>query len=189
MVSRLLKPSYVEECHRVLEKYPQTFAAYSDIETINGRIQASEATGPIELRIGNVMKNLYNGYSYRALMRRQSRDWQHLRLRPNPPTDFCVDSTWILQQACLGELRRVPKPLYRKRSFERSTHHSWRQIPGDQLLAAWRVHCAQMKDIAASYIDDAAFIDALFEHRSNASNVREAPQYLKLLFRETELPQ
>lgn len=181
----VLEPTYLEECHRVLESDAEVFAAYSDIETDARLMQASEARGLLSARIAHVMSNLYNGYSYRALMQRKPRNWKYLKLQSNLPTNFCVDSTWILQQACLGELRRIPKPLYWKRMFERNTHQKWRELPGEKLLWAWKQHCVQMRLIASKFVNDAGLIDELFVHRCDARRVKEAPKYLKDLFSHT----
>jgi hypothetical protein len=125
------------------------------------------------------MCNLYNGYSYRALMRRQPEHWDRLRMLPNPPTNFCADSTWILQQASFGELRRVPLNLYWKGQPPTSVHAKWPRIPPRQLHEAWTRHCTQMGQIARTMVSDAALIAELVAHRLDARRVAEAPGFLK----------
>lgn len=175
----VLDATYVEECLRILESEPQCFAAHSDIAMRQGLAQAKDILGPPEARVRLVMEKLYNGTTYRALMRRRPEDWERLKLRRNPPTDFCVDTTWILQQACLGEVRRVPKTLYRKRLPPNSTHSRWAFIPPAELRRAWAEHCRQMGEIASSVIPDGALVSELVSHRSDARNIDEAPPYLK----------
>lgn len=179
-----LRPEYVDACLQVLRDDPHAFAAYSDIDSDNGGLTASEVRGSVVDRVRHVMTNLYNGYSFRALMRRNPKNWRDLRLRPNPPSDFCVDSTWILQQACFGELRRVPRPLYWKCFSDRSTHSGWAKLPPTQLKAAWLRHCDQMGQIAATRVADTDMIDQLVALRKDPRNVREAPIYLKTLMRD-----
>ncbi|MFQ6547356.1 glycosyltransferase family 2 protein [Aestuariibius sp. 2305UL40-4] len=177
----LLRPTYLEECLRILEEDDAVFGAYSDIGRDGGLMIASEVPGTVEARMIHVMQNLYNGYSYRALMRRRPRDWAGLRLTPNPPSDFCVDTTWILQQAALGELRKVPRPLYWKRIHDRNTHTQWRTLPGHMLAAAWRRQCLQMGKIALRATGDAELVAELVAHRLDPRNVAEAPAHLKAL--------
>ncbi|RST79956.1 glycosyltransferase family 2 protein [Aquibium carbonis] len=174
-----LSPTYVEACLRMLEADPACFAAVSDIAFDGGVMTPSEVRGDLVDRVGQVMRNLYNGYSYRALMRRRPGDSDRLKLVPNPPTDFCVDTTWILQQAGFGELRRVPEALYWKAFPPTSTHRAWSRIPQPQLREAWACHCRQMEAIALSFLPDPDLVSELVRHRRDARRVSEAPFYLK----------
>ena len=173
-----LEPTYVEACLRMLEGDPDCFSAVSDMAYVGGVMTVSEVRGELPQRLAHVMRNLYNGYCYRALMRNRRADRERLRLLPNPPTDFCVDTTWILQQAVFGELRRVPEPLYVKAYLPGSTHRSWSRIPHPQLRAAWERHCRQMEAIALSCVPDRDFVSGLLRHRLDARRVAEAPLYL-----------
>lgn len=175
----LLSPTYLEACLRILEDEPDCFSAVSDIALDGGVMTASEVRGGLVDRVGHVMRNLYNGFSYRALMRRRPCDWDRLKLLPNPPTDFCVDTTWILQQAGFGELRRVPEALYWKALPPTSTHRAWSRIPHPQLREAWACHCRQMEAIALSFLPDPELVAELVRHRRDARRVAEAPYYLK----------
>lgn len=181
-----LQPTYLEACLGILESEPECFSVVSDIAHEGGLMTASEVRGHLADRISNVMRNLYNGYVYRALMRWPERDPRRLDLIPNPPTDFCVDSTWILQQACYGELRRVPEALYWKTFLPTSTHAAWARITPVQLRDAWTRHCRQMGAIALAAAPDAAFVSELVQHRLDARRVAEAPHYLKTTFEDTE---
>jgi glycosyltransferase involved in cell wall biosynthesis len=175
----VLRPQYVESCLGLLRDDPEVFAAYSDIETDTGVMEATEVIGSVFDRITKVMCDLYNGYSFRAVMRRHPDQLQQLQLQPNPPTDFCADTTWMLQQASFGALRKVDKPLYWKRFHSQSTHASWEALPPRKMLGAWRKHCVQMGDIASYWIDDNAYITDLVAHRKDPRRVHEAPHYLK----------
>lgn len=174
-----LAATYVEECLGILESEPQCFAAHSDIAMRQGVVRANNIQGSPEQRIRLVMERLYNGTTYRALMRRRPGDWQRLRLKPNPPTDFCADTTWMLQQACLGEVRRVPKALYLKTFPPTNTHSNWARLPPPALRGAWAEHCRQMGEIAVSCLSDTELVAELVRHRLDARNVPEAPPYLK----------
>lgn len=175
----VLRPQYVEECVNILERNRDVFAAYSDIEVDQGVVLASEVAGSVEERIIEVMRNRYNGFSYRAVMPRHPKNWRNLQLKPNRPSDFCVDTTWILQQACFGELRKVARPLYWKRINERNTHKAWTKLPQTDLIGAWQEHCRQMGDIAASRLDNTELVSELVSHRLDARRVSETPAYLK----------
>ncbi len=175
----LLRPRYLEACLALLDADPSVFAVCSDIGTKTGEKSASQVVGSLEQRIKHVFRNLFSGFSYRALMRRRSSDWPFLRLRPNPPVHFCADSTWMLQQACLGELRKVPLPLYWKRYHPQSAHKGWRNLSEEQLRASWRNHCRQMHQIAAAWLGDTPLLNALTLQRLDARLVPETPAYLK----------
>lgn len=184
----LLAPTFVEACLHILVKAPDCFAAYSDIGTERGLLRATEVRGTITERVRHVMCNLYGGYSYRALMRRCPQDWSLLELMPNAPTDFAVDSLWIMQQARFGELRRIPEALYWKSFPETSTHARWAHIPPAQLLDAWRNHCLQMGRIAGILVADEALVSAMVKHRLDARLVHDAPNYLKALMGTADRP-
>jgi glycosyltransferase involved in cell wall biosynthesis len=184
----LLAPTFVEACLQLLGREPSCFAAYSDLGTERGVIRATEVRGTITERVRHVMCNLYGGYSYRALMRRRPQDWNLLQLIPNAPTDFAVDSLWIMQQARFGELRRIPEPLYWKNFYEHSTHSRWAELPPAQLLNAWRNHCHQMGRLASTLVADEPLVSALVKHRLDARRVHDAPNYLKALMATTDRP-
>ncbi|WP_120499944.1 glycosyltransferase [Roseovarius sp. EL26] len=175
----ILRPRYIEACLEILQNDQNTFAAYSDIELQDGILPASEVRGPMRERFEYIMRNLYSGYSYRALMRRHPSDWPLLKMQPNIPTNFSVDSTWIIQQACFGDLRKVPEPLYWKRLHDRNTHQKWTQLSTQELKLAWQQHCFQMGEVVRSQTNDPAFSDELVEYRLDARQVIETPQYLK----------
>lgn len=178
----LLAPTYLEACLQCLESEPETFAAYSDIEFHGGIMEASELLGSLDERISHMMKNLYNGYSFRALMRREPAHWPSLSLRHNPPTDFCVDTTWILQQTLLGALRRIKEPLYYKALHENNTHAAWEKIPPKMVVDAWHYHCETLGTLARNSTANPDLIDHLVAHRRDPRRVREAPLFLKTTF-------
>lgn len=177
----LLAPRYVEACLEILSREPACFAVYSDIATAQGLMRATEVRGTTAQRVQHVMCNLYGGYSFRALMRRRPEQWSLLELVPNPPTDFAVDSLWIMQQARFGELRRIPEALYWKAFSDTTVHGRWPSIPPAELLEAWRNHCLQMGHIARTLVNDDAVVSAMVRHRLDARHVHDAPSYLKAL--------
>lgn len=184
----LLAPRFVEACLHVLMKEPDCFAAYSDIGTERGSLRATEVRGTIAERVRHVMCNLYGGYSFRGLMRCRPQDWDLLELRPNPPTDFAVDSLWIMQQSRFGELRRIPETLYWKSFSATSTHAEWAHIPPAELLEAWRNHCLQMGSIARTLVADDRLVSVMVKHRLDARLVHDAPHYLKSLMGSADGP-
>ena len=184
----LLAPSFVEACLNVLVREPACFAAYSDIATAQGLMRATEVRGTTAQRVQHVMCNLYGGYSFRALMRRHPEQWHLLELIPNPPTDFAVDSLWIMQQSRFGELRRIPQALYWKAFSETSVHARWAHVPPAELLEAWRNHCNQMGHLARTLVGDDALVSAMVTHRLDARRVHDAPHYLKALIGAGDRP-
>lgn len=178
-----LAPTYIARCLEVLEQDAQAFAAVSDIDTdlLKRPMIASEVCGELPERIEHVMRNLYRGFTYRALMRWKPGYAKRLALIHNPPHDAFVDTTWIMQQACLGALRRVPEPLYFKRYHANNTHTGWWELPAPDLLQAWQVHCRQMHIIAAPHMPNKAKLDQLLDLRLDARRVHEAPPEVKRL--------
>lgn len=175
----ILRPRYLEACLTALENAPEAAAAYSDIETEHGNMQASEALGPLEDRLVHVMKHLHSAFSFRAVMPRRFEGVGDLRLLPNPPTDFAVDTTFMLQQATLGELRRVAEPLYWKRLHKGNTHKTWRRLSSKQALSAWKQQCEQMRRIILDSTGDAGLADELSAYRHDPRRVSGAPDFIK----------
>lgn len=176
----ILRPTYLEKCLELLENAPEAFAAYSDIEftpPIRPMV-ASEVRGDLAERIAHVMRHLYNGFSYRALMRWDAGRADALRLMRNPPADYAVDTIWIMQQACFGELRRVPELLYFKRMHGQNTHSAWEDLPAEVLRGSWASQCDIMGAVARAHLGDAA-ASRLVSYRNSASRVEEAPPYIK----------
>ncbi|MEL6218507.1 MAG: glycosyltransferase family 2 protein [Pseudomonadota bacterium] len=191
----MLAPTYLARCIALLKADPATIAAYSDITVRpDGRWQrsrvfpVSEVRGPPEHRVATVMRDLYNGISYRAVLRRADFERYDLRLPENPPHDLWSDTLWMLRKAVHGELRRIPEPLYYKRLHPQNTHKTWDALPVETLRNAWEHHCAQMGEIASGAVIDPALIKALVDHRRVPARVREAPASLILAFGGTPRP-
>lgn len=179
-----LKPTYVEKCLDLLESAPEAFSAHSDIEFNPPArpIQAWEVRGGLEERISYVMHHLHKGFSFRALMRWNPKRSEELRLSPNPPSDFAVDTIWILQQACFGELRRVPEVLYCKRMHARNTHTAWAGLSPEMLRRSWEAQCDIMGEIVRRHLGHAE-ASRLVAYRKTAVQVREAPPFVKTAVR------
>jgi transposase len=62
----------------------------------------------------------------------------------NPFEDFAADTVWMTRLATVGELVRVPYPLYRKRYHRGNTHKKWSVWPQNRQVAAWMRHCLDM---------------------------------------------
>lgn len=184
-----LKPRYLEACLSLFDTDPRVFSAYSDIQIGDRVMIASEARGSLPERVEHIMRHLYNGYSYRALMRRKPADWSLLRMRENHPTNFCVDSTWILQQALFGELRRVPEALYVKNVLTDSARAGWHGLEAGVLQAAWRQHCETMGALARARLGDTGLVDRLVQHRLDPRRVKETPGFLRKTYADAPKPE
>jgi glycosyltransferase involved in cell wall biosynthesis len=178
----VLDPHYLSACLQVLESEKNTFSVCTDLIIGNQVVHPIEIRGTLPARVTYVMQNLYNSYVYRAVFRRRDTDRDFLQLRSNPPTDFSVDTLWILQHAVLGEFRRAPGAFYWKRLSQSSTHIRWSQLLPGMLKSAWQTHCQQMLDILEQIEIDSTLINTLFEKRCDPRRVLEAPPYLKKVF-------
>lgn len=175
-----LEPEYLQACLDVLEADPGAFAAVSDL-VVDGRLAASQdIRGDALDRARQIMTDLHRGVSYRALMRRDPTQWSALRLRANPPSDFAVDTLWMLQQARFGEIRRVARPLYLKFVRESSARVGWREMPDHDKREAWFAHCRQMRALLLEWLPDEAECQDLYLHRLDPRRVVEAPGYMKV---------
>lgn len=175
----LLQPRYLEACLDLLETDKRVFAASTGLRIGGESLVPPEVTGPRWKRVRKVLTSLYNGYSYRALMRRRESDWADLELIENPPTNMAVDTTWLLQQVCLGEFRCVPEILYQKRSVGLNTHHAWAKLSEEDLAHAWQVHCDTCVAISKKYFALRWIAHIWVNQRRTASAVEEAPEFLK----------
>jgi len=102
--------------------------------------------GPRETRIQNVLSHDYAAISMRGVNRTPP-DLSDLALHPNPYGDLFVDSTWIMQQAVLGEIVTVPKVLFVKHYHDRNTHSEWPRQKNDVIARAWLTHCVDLAAI------------------------------------------
>ncbi|MEM9144898.1 MAG: glycosyltransferase family 2 protein [Pseudomonadota bacterium] len=181
-----LAPRFLERCVALLEAEPQAIAAYSDLSVRSDQrfarrraFPASEVRGTVAERLRTVMRDRYNGISYRAVLRQADLVRHGLRLCEDQ--DLWADTLWMMQKAVHGELRRVPEPLYIKRLHGTNTHAKWERQPPAVVRAAWEAHCAQMGKIAAAALDPAT-VEALVHHRRDPARVQEAPAFLLAAF-------
>jgi hypothetical protein len=59
------------------------------------------------------------------------------------------DIAWTAKLAAVGELRRVPLPLYRKRLHARNTHSEWLGLDEDRRREVWTTLCIGLVEAAA----------------------------------------
>ncbi|MEO7932991.1 MAG: glycosyltransferase [Chthoniobacterales bacterium] len=65
----------------------------------------------------------------------------------NEVENYSVDTTWMSQMACWGDLIRVPGDWYFKRYHEDNVHTKWADWPEEKRLHAWIAHCADLLEI------------------------------------------
>lgn len=148
-----LYPDYLADLLGVLESDPTVASAFSDLSylfpapRIGELVPGSSVLGERKERIASVLRTGYNGHCYRALIR-VPRDKRSLYLKDNPHFHYGSDTVWILQQAVLGQMVCIHKPLYKKYITDRNTHHTWWKQPADQIAKAWLTHCRDMAGVA-----------------------------------------
>lgn len=152
-------PTYYATLIDVLRDRPDASAAYSDITLagVPGRdevgLAARSHTGARRQRILDVINDDFPGISIRAVNRTPP-DLAVLALQPNPPGDLFVDSTWIMQQAVLGPMIAVPRPLFRKHYHGRNTHTEWKKHADAEVAAAWMTHCVHITAFGLGHVSD-----------------------------------
>ena len=176
-------PTYYATLVGTLQDNPGASAAYSDIslaglEDREGvRIAAKAHTGTLRQRIMDVITDDYPGVSIRAVNRTPP-CWRALALQPNPMGDLFVDSTWIMQQAVLGPMIAVPRPLYRKHYHGANTHTEWKKTPDANVAAAWMTHCVHLTALGLGHLSDPA----------DQQGIREAGETRCLTHRPAPVP-
>lgn len=183
-----IAPTYVESCLKLLTENPDAFATTSYIEAVDidkkhrEIWQFNSISGTSQQRFTELIKNRYNGYFYRALMRRNPSDWENLKMLPNGSSNFCCDTTWMFQQAQFGELLAVPEVFYFKTLSETTEHTGWGNLSKRTLRKAWREHCRQIAQILEKQYPSIPGWKNMLKIRRDPSSVKEAPDYIKPLF-------
>jgi hypothetical protein len=113
--------------HGALAAYPAAIGAYADLEGF-GTQQNSFAQPEI---VGSSLR--------RRLM----------TLLDHYNCDVAADTAWLMELACQGELRRVPRVLVRKRYHAGNTHGAWGSLAGNARLASGIAVLRRMHDRAA----------------------------------------
>jgi GT2 family glycosyltransferase len=135
---------------------PSAAVVYSDIEAFGAMtgilFQASVLGSPLA-RMASLLLDHFNAVAFRGLMRADA-----IRrvgtIAGNDVDDFAADTVWMTRLATVGELVRVPEPLYRKRFHQGNTHGAWGRWPLERRAQAWSRHCLDMLREALSVTED-----------------------------------
>lgn len=152
----LIEPDYLEALLDCLDRHPAAVAAYCDLEGFEGAsysLQQSELGGGRFERLRDALAFHFNAVAYRGLIRRSGLGGG-LPLSGNRCGDFAADTVWMLRLAGLGELRRVPRTLYRKRIHPLAETQRWYRWDDAAAAEAWVEHCAQCWEA----VDGAGFL-------------------------------
>lgn len=151
----LIAPDYLEALLGCLDRHPAAVAAYCDLEGFEDAsysLQQPELRGGRFERLRDGLAFHFDAIPYRGLIRRSALGGG-LPLSGNRCGDFAADTVWMLRLAGLGELRRVPRPLYRKRVHRLAETQRWYGWDDAVALDAWVEHCAQCWGL----VDEAGF--------------------------------
>jgi glycosyltransferase involved in cell wall biosynthesis len=142
----LLDDDYLAVLVATAEANREAAVVYSDIQcfgTYSRVIRQPTVAGSPFARQVDVMNRHYAAVSYRGLMRASALR-SILPMAGNPCRDFAADTVWLARQALVGDLVRVPQPLYRKRYHADNTHSQWATWPPEARIMAWTRHCLDM---------------------------------------------
>ena len=92
------------------------------------RINQAEIRGPILARLLDTLLHQRAAVAYRGLLRLGDGNSRPF-LPTDLPRDIAADTAWLMELACHGEVRRVPKVLMAKRYHEANTHTAWGVLP------------------------------------------------------------
>ncbi|WP_137124238.1 glycosyltransferase family A protein [Roseomonas sp. HF4] len=124
--------------HAALAADPDAVGAYADLEafgTSEFTFAQPEIVGPGLARRLETMLHQCACVAFRGLFR--LRPGQPRPLLPaGLPGDIAADTAWLMELACRGALRRVPRILVRKRYHDRNTHGAWWSLPPETDFAA-----------------------------------------------------
>jgi hypothetical protein len=146
----LLDPRYLETLLEKALRAPEAAVVYSDIQGF-GRtdptIAQPSVTGSPLARQLALLDDHLAGAAWRGLTRAEA-----LRATGGIPDNrvdgLAADTVWMAAVARWGELRRVPRVLYRKRYHDANEHETWARWPFDKRMRGWAAHCAAMLDQA-----------------------------------------
>lgn len=131
-------PGWLAALHEALAAHPDAVCAYADLEGFGTQeitFAQPGILGPPLTRRLDTLLNHYACVPYRGLFR--LRDTAARPFLPaGLPGDVAADTAWLMELACLGELRRVPRILVRKRYRAGNTHGGWWDLPAEAGVAA-----------------------------------------------------
>ena len=145
----LLDRRYLETLIAEAARAPEAAVVYSDIRQFgdqSGWIGQPSVTGGAVARQLSLLLDHEAAVAFRGLTRADALG--RARVRRNSADDFAADTTWMAAVALVGELRRVPGELYRKRYHPSNVHSAWGRWAPERRARAWVVHCADMLERA-----------------------------------------
>lgn len=154
----LPEPDWLAALHAALDACPGAVGAYADLEGFGSQTitfaQPAILGPPLARRLKTLLRH-YACVPYRGLFRLAPN-----RPRPLLPTglpgDIAADTAWLMELACQGDLRRVPRMLVRKRYHAGNTHGGWLNLPPEAALATCIAVLRWMQDRAGQGCPGAA---------------------------------
>lgn len=131
-------PDWLAALHHALAAHPDAVCAYADLEGFGTQeitFAQPEIVGPPLARRLDTLLDHYACVPYRGLFRLRVPEVRPY-LPAGLPGDVAADTAWLMELACLGELRRVPRILVRKRYRAGNTHGGWWDLPAEAGVAA-----------------------------------------------------
>jgi len=142
----VLEEDYIAALLAAAEANPGAAVVYSDIQAFgtHDRVlqQPTIAGSPFERQIC-LLQEHFGAVAFRGLTRVSALRCI-LPMAGNPCDNFAADTVWMARQALVGDLVRVPHPLYRKRYHANNTHSQWFAWPYERRVTAWIRHCLDM---------------------------------------------
>jgi GT2 family glycosyltransferase len=161
----LMEAGYLSSLLAAATTAPNAAVVYSDIQAFGDKgslIHQPSVVGSPLGRMATLLLDHFNAVAFRGLTRASA-----LRavepMSGNRFDDFAADTVWVTRLATVGDLIRVPRPLYRKRYHAGNTHGAWPAWPRERRLAAWSRHCLDMLGEAVTVAKDAAARNLLVE--------------------------
>lgn len=147
----LPEDGWLAALHAALAQHPGAIGTYADLKgfgTNEIAIAQPEVAGPPLARRLRTLLRQYECVIYRGLFRLDSGQPRPL-LPAGLPGDVAADTAWLMELACRGEMRRVPRILVRKRYHAGNTHGAWSSLGPEAALAAGIALLGWMRDRAA----------------------------------------
>ncbi|MEO0497103.1 MAG: glycosyltransferase family 2 protein [Pseudomonadota bacterium] len=145
----IIAPDYCQRLTAELQANPACSCAYTDIQTfgeLDATISQPEAKGEKLARMETMLQNVFAAVSLRGVMPKGIAE--QVSLRRNLSGDYAADTLLVFEQGLLGDLRRIPEPLYRKRYHRTNTHTGWSKRPRAEQLRDITSHCAHAFGVA-----------------------------------------
>lgn len=137
-----LAPTYVSRCVAALMANESAVVACSDIEVRpgGGIVSQAEFTGDRVDRVAACIEHGFAGVMYRGVVRLGLLPRRGL---PHTLGGYAADSLWMLRMAIVGDIIRVPLPLYVKNLHPTSIAHGWLKMSARQEDRRWLAHTAE----------------------------------------------